>query len=169
MAKWAVSMDIVNPPEALQKEFNRASKAGITRVARYHWRERIPLRFQQQSALSPLAQELGFQPRSRGYERRKARIHGHRRPLVWSGRMYETVTTHFREPRASRAKTGEIRTTLRLTAPYWVRFRGKRGTGPDMRAELSNISQDEATLYARMLSEHVQRRLERVHERKRVA
>lgn len=164
--KWAVEMHIQNPPEALEKEFRRASKTAMVRVARYHWRERIPLRFQQPSALSHLAQELGFKPRTRGYETRKARQFGHRRPLVWTGRMEQTVTGQYREPKGSRAKTGEIKTILRLAAPYYVRFSGKRGTGPDMRAELSNFTQAEATMYARMMSDNVQRQIDRMHERK---
>ena len=161
-----VQMTFQNPPEALARETARATREAMRAVARYHWRHRIPLRFQLTSAQAPLAQQLGFEPRTKAYEIRKAKTLGHRRPLVLTGGMEQAVTSTFQEPRATR-RSGRVTATLRLFAPFYVRFRGRSGTGPDMRAELSAITEQEAQQYAEMTNRNIQNRIRRMRERRR--
>jgi hypothetical protein len=92
------------------------------------------------------AQRFGYAPRDPGYETRKARFVGHRRPLVFTGRLEEEV----REQRSFLVTRSESRTTLTipLAVPDYVT---QKRSGVDLADELARVSDSETQVAARTL------------------
>lgn len=106
------------------------------------------------------ATEYGYAPRTREWEARKLRTHGHRRPLEATGELRR------RAENRGRVKPGKAKVRVTLTGlPAYV---GRRGRGPDIQAELEAVSERDVSEVAAAMEEFILQELSRAGPRRRI-
>lgn len=95
-----------------------------------------------------------YAQRSTRYLRRKVRVHGHRKPLVWSGALRRQMTGRI----ALKAYRGQPRAHGTMRAPAYLYQR--RGTAPDKADELLRTTGGEQRTGARVADRALQRALD---------
>ena len=123
-----------------QREWNEIQRAAWHAVGRYWHTQFRPKHFTRAGA-----QEYGYQPRSAGHQRRKAKAKHHQDPLVFSGDSRRRTRTARIVPFATSTAAG---VRVRMTAPN-LNYRPKPGS-PDLRAEMTTISEAEGKELSRL-------------------
>jgi len=120
-------------------------------TGRYWHRFILPKHFQPQAVY-----EYQYAERTIAYRRRKTRKFGHNRPLVFTGRMERDVRRILDVRVSSKAAR------VVLHGPRYLYMKGgKRGTGPNMAAELAAISERDAKALATVMDRFVGRKTAR--------
>jgi hypothetical protein len=98
-----------------------------------------------------------YQPRTNKYERRKFRLYGHRKPLVFTGTLEQTFT------RSAKIQPTPDKVTIRMSGPHWLKgylsFRGRTGTGPDKEKEIKQFLVSERKELGRIQKDYIAKRL----------
>lgn len=128
------------------------------------WHKRILPRHFRGSAF----REYSYKNRSRKYTRRKQRLHGHRRPLEFSGRMRRQLM-RIRDVKSSgNTSKRQGAATIKLHGPrYLSRFR-KNLNQPDMARELQEISVRDARTLASVMDKKIQKRIDANTKRRKL-
>jgi hypothetical protein len=123
-----------------QRDWNEIQRGVWHAVGRY-WH----VHFRPKHFTRAGAQEYGYQPRTAGYQRRKAKAKHHQNPLVFSGDSQ-------RRTRAARivpfATSRQVGVRVRMTAPN-LNYR-RSASAPDLREEMTTISEAEGKELARL-------------------
>jgi hypothetical protein len=123
-----------------QREWNAIQRGVWQAVGRY-WH----VHFRGKHFTRAGAVEYGYQPRSAEYQRRKARQKHHQDPLVFSGESRRRTRTGRIVPFATASRVG---VRVRMSAPA-LSFR-RNSQAPDMRDELTTISEGEGQILSRL-------------------
>lgn len=83
-----------------------------------------------------------YQPRDPYYERRKARVKHTNRPLFWSGTLFGALKGNVQFVSTPKSVTVRMSGGPRWLSGY-LAFRGKKGTGPDKRKEITRVARAE--------------------------
>jgi len=122
-------------PEEDAKRQMRGLRSGMRDATKKWQREMAPQHFK-----FGAQGRYGYQQRTKKYRRRKERVYGHRRPLVYSGETLKWVTTRFAQPTTRKTPLG-VASVLPVVVPKY--FFMYRGAGPDKYAELTTTLPDE--------------------------
>jgi len=133
-----------------------------------HWHRYILRKHFQRGAYA----EYNYQPRTTKYEKRKARVKGHRRPLVWSGQAEREAHRTLDLRVTSKGAKIVLHVPKHLYA-YKLpeqRFKKIRGGGvlpytihlhdPHKAEELSAVSDRDAELLARVIDKELQKMID---------
>jgi len=150
MAEWVVTWK--NRPGFLKRQFPGIVKKSLKSMMKFWFFELFPTHFELGAA-----QEYGYQKRKRVTMVAKARLKHHAKPMTFTGHMARTIKSNFTEPTGS-AKSVK----MKLRGPLKMRFRGVKGTGPDMISEMKAVSDKDRKLLARHLSRDIERRMSRL-------
>jgi len=121
-----------SPAQITRRVWNDTMKRGYYAGVRLWFR-----RFLRKHFTSGAAHRYRYQPRSRKYEIRKARVKGHRRALEWSGTMKRQVLGH----EDIKATGKGARASLR--GPRWLYAYRRNLKQPDKATELTVFLADE--------------------------
>lgn len=123
-----------------QRDWNAIQRPVWRSVGRYWHAQFRPKHFTRAGAA-----EYGYQPRTAAHQRRKAKAKHHQQPLVFTGESR-------RRTRAARivpfATAGRVGVRVRMSAPN-LSYR-RHASSPDMREELTTISNAEGAVLARL-------------------
>jgi hypothetical protein len=123
-----------------QREWNDIQRGVWGAVGRY-WH----VHFRDKHFTRAGAAEYGYQDRSAAYQRRKAKTYHHQIPLVFTGESRRRVRTARVVPFATANRVG---VRVRMSAPA-LNFR-RSAKSPDMREELTTISEGEGRELSRL-------------------
>ena len=147
-----------NPPDEDAKKMERGIRAGM-REATKHWqREFAPRHFEWGAS-----GKYGYKPRSPKYYKRKQRVMGHRRPLVYTGETLKWVTTRFAQPTARRTGVGFVTSLPVVVPPYFFKY---RGIGSDKYDELTRTLPQEYEALFQIVDKHIDEALARRSRRR---
>jgi hypothetical protein len=99
-----------------------------------------------------------YQPRTKGYQIRKAKKQGHQKPLVWSGAMSQALMS------AGNIKGTPRQATVRMSGPRWLKgwiaMSGSTRGGapanyPNKEQEIKRITDDERDHLAEVLKKRM--------------
>lgn len=111
-------------PRAVQKAMRAASKdMGGQTIEKWHAKY-VGLHFK-----AGAFARYGYANRTKAYQDRKQRTHGHRNPLVWSGESRRMVMREVRISATSKTATGKLR-----TPPHFKYRRGHADKDKELRA-----------------------------------
>jgi len=131
------------------REWRPLIKSAWERTGQYWHKAILPKHFTFMGA-----REYGYAPRSIGYMIRKARVMGHRRPLVWSGTS-ERLAKRIRNVRATPEGARVVVTAPALN--FWRKTTtALTGASPNMRRELMAISVADSKLLAARVDRTIQ-------------
>lgn len=158
-----VKVEFSRPPRTLVRDF-KAAMAEAYKEAGLHWHQKmLPRHFD-----SGATMRYGYTPRTAGYIKRKRRVKGHATPLVWSGQLKQAAllsarikSTHnmaqVRFGSGARALnfsgTTVIQNGREITVSMRAARRGvkRRQNYPDMRREMTAVTESEQTELARLI------------------
>ena len=123
-----------------QRDWNEIQRGVWHAVGRYWHVHFRPKHFTRAGAM-----EYGYQPRSAGYMRRKAKAKHHQDPLVYTGESRRRTRTARIVPFATANRVG---VRVRMSAPSLNYRRNDRA--PDLREEMTTISEGEGVVLARL-------------------
>jgi len=123
-----------------QREWNEIQRGVWQGVGRY-WH----VHFRPKHFTRAGAQEYGYQPRTAGYQRRKAKQKHHQDPLVFTGESRRRTRSARIVPFATSRRVG---VRVRMSAPN-LNYR-RNAHAPDLAAEMTAISQAEGAELARL-------------------
>jgi hypothetical protein len=137
-----VGYDPDDPPRG----FRKALREGMKEVLA-HWHKTYrPLHFQ------PVAySRYGYSRREGGYEKRKQKIKGHTRPLVWSGDLEAATANAVKITSSIRRSDGAATGRVTMTVPEYATMRARKSGRSDISDELTRVTQAELEAMARML------------------
>lgn len=143
-----------------KRDMNEALKSGWALVGRDYQRDRVPLHFDENAD-----KRYRYSPRSPKYTLSKKNIHGHTRPLVWSGASVIL------------SKIGRVTSTskgarISIPSPALNRPKGgpkarARGTKKSMREEVTTVTQLELKEVAKSMKRWLNQRIEILKLRRR--
>jgi len=153
------------PLKEFVRRWDKARKAGLKAAGELWIQKFLRRHFTREGA-----SRYGYKPRvapRHGYSPRRARggsrnRGGDPRPLVHSGRLVSSVS------RSAKVKVYGASARIEMEAPEYIRFRGHRGTGPDMVEELTTVTGDEAEELAEAYAAAIEEELSRVRRRRRI-
>jgi hypothetical protein len=138
------------PKTLKRRTWNRILKASWLDTGRFWHRYILPKHFTRRGA-----REYRYKDRTKGHEKRKARKYGHRRPLVFTGRM-ERQAKGVRDVRST-SKSGKVY----LHLPPYVKYRPHGAMSPNMRGELSKLSRKDIRTLTRVQDKNIQKHIRR--------
>lgn len=145
MAAGRVIIHYESLPEDDMKAQQRGLKQGLRMAAEY-WQVNFAPKHFRFSAHS----KYKYQPRSKRYEKRKARRFHHRRPLVFTGETERWVRTRRQAATVSN-RNGMVTGKLQIRTPtYFYTFRKDFGA-PDKVEELTRTTESEAAVLLRVV------------------
>lgn len=118
-----IQENLAQGPKAVATEFKARLKDELDALGRRWHRDILPHHFEVSAG-----QRYGYQPRTRAYMIRKAKVKHHQKPLVWSGR----TETGMRQ----QARISVVKSTVKvtMTAAKFLNIR-RNATAPDLAAE----------------------------------
>ncbi len=122
-----------------QREWNEIQRGVWQAVGRY-WH----VHFRPKHFTRAGAQEYGYEPRTAAYQRRKAKQKHHQEPLVFTGESRRRTRSARIVPFATASRVG---VRVRMSAPN---LSYRRANTPDMRDELTTISDSEGAVLSRL-------------------
>ena len=134
-------------PGVLKKDLRAAAKASLAVVGATWHDKTLPGHF-----TPAAAGRYKYRKRTAKYRDRKRRVHGHRRPLVYSGEMERMVTRMARVTATGRGAR------VALKGPRYLYAYRKAGQ-PDKAAELIAVTPAEAEDMATVLDREITARL----------
>ena len=157
-----IELELDPPLKEFRKAWGKARKAGLTAAG-----ELWIGRFLKRHFTFAGARRYGYKERAKWAESDPGRMRrlrsgrrADRRPLVHSGRLVGMAT------RSARVKVYGSMARIMMNAPGYVRYRGRSGTGPDLVAELTAVTDDEAQELAGAYAQGVGETLRRVRKKK---
>lgn len=125
----------------LGEAYKEARLDASTHIVSYWWGRYLKRHFEPSAVM-----RYGYKKRTAKHQRRKSWMHGHQRPLEWSGtfrRLMEGVLP------PTKIVAGEIRATW-AGMPRYIYYVSSIAAGhkPDMRAEVTTVSGDEESVLA---------------------
>ena len=143
-------------PEATRKALGEAVREALADIGRYWHGEILPKHF-----LSSATARYGYKRRGGRYTKRKRKKFGHRRPMVYTGRMQRDL----RGRAEIRSSTRSARVKMRTARALNFSGRAKRGDYPDMKAEVTETTAAERLTLAKRVDVGVTHRLNAVKTR----
>lgn len=145
------TMLMSRPPGVLMRDFRRAIKVGLQAALDYWWRQFLPRHFDRDAS-----RRYKYRKRTPGHVKRKLRVHGHRRSLVYTGAMQ-------RQLQRTRKITGTSkRAKLHMHARalnFMDRQRRRVREYPDMRAEILTVRPEEMKAMGTVINQTVVKEL----------
>lgn len=145
----------------MAKEFREAREGGMQAIGQMWHRDMLPEHFTDRAT-----RLYKYAERTAKYKKRKQKKFGHKTPLVFTGRMRDALMG-LAQIRASSEKV-----RVSMSGPRWLSgfmsFRGRTGTGPDMKKEITTIRQDEGETLAMGLHRYIVQRLETMRPENKV-
>jgi len=140
-----------------RKEYLRAATATWRVVGGYWHREILPRHFLRRAIVT-----YRYQERGRRYEAAKLKRFGHKRPLVWSGKLRAQVTSA--KSLLARRASVDIRVFGALNLSGF----NARARMPDMTSEIQAVSGADERELARVLDKELTKRLSLTARRRKV-
>lgn len=137
-----------NPPRGMKKAWKQARREALESAMKDWFIHTLPLHFE-----NGAKGRYAYAPRTKKHEIRKARRYGHRRPLVFSGKMMRAVLRRM-PPIVHRTRYSQMRWTGLPRYAYIVSTREMVGSGskrravlirrPDKAVEMTTVAASEA-------------------------
>lgn len=164
---FRITVRYERPAHVVSKNLRKYIQGSLFKLGLWWHKKRLPRHFTWQGA-----KDYHYSIRSKKYMDRK-RFKNYKGeilrrvesvPLVFTGKLREMTTSYAK----IRSTSKSLQVTMKT--PYYLRFRGKGGTGPDMRRELLFISDEEAQLIAVATMKYIKAKVEqdRTKETKRI-
>lgn len=146
------------PTNIKRAEFNRIRRESGEEMAREYHSDILPSRFTIAGAT-----KLKFGKRSAAYQRKKAKVKKHQRPLVWSG-VSEQRSKKFMQRTIARGDNFRVEVTLDVPA---LNFKNPKS---DFRPsdEIRRVASDEARRLEKTLGTGIEKRIKATKENRTV-
>lgn len=152
-------LQFVGDPEVMKRDFHSLLREGMEENMEFWHRKRLPFHFTNRASAV-----YGYKRRSAKHNKRKLRRFGHTRPLEFTGRMKQQVTSRITITSTKRGKT--VRGALQGPR-YLFAFRKDFGQA-DKAAELTAVTQPEVLTMARRLDKFMTNRLNNLKEKREI-
>jgi hypothetical protein len=139
----------VNSPRSMKKELRPAVKSELQETISF-WHSRYLREHFKTSAVS----KYRYDKRSANYQKRKARVKGHQKPLVWSGELEKKSKRAIRLGGTSKRATGTMD-----VPPYTYKYHANQ---PHKAAELTAVTDKEIRNMAGYMQAKLVRKLNRL-------
>lgn len=137
-------------PRGLMKAFRPILKEELKFLVKFWHRTFMPQHFTLRGKVL-----YGYQPRTAKYERRKARLHGHRKPLVFTGQSERQARQFVRVTGTSKKATA----TMKMPKHF---YRYHKDTQVNKEDELTRTNPRELDAQAKLLKKRTARRMNQI-------
>lgn len=118
--------------KGMKTELPSSIKKGMQAVA-FNWHEKTLGGHFLPSAMM----KYNFAPRNRGYMIKKAKMYGHQDPIRFSGESKRLLTQQ------AVVSASDKQARVKMTGPFYLKFRGKKQNGPDLMSEIIRVTEEE--------------------------
>jgi|ERR1051326_609070 hypothetical protein len=148
------------PPEVFERAWKELTRAGFSEMGEHWHRVMLPRHFEAHAR-----ERYGYKPRTKRYAIRKNMAYAKGKAvaasnvdLVFTGLLRQSMQS------VGTVRAFPTRATVSMTGPRYITMRPYQSDHPDLAAEVTKITEDEAQELSNLLNESVTRRLEALRE-----